>query len=61
MKNILIIILVITILWMIYLFVKTLKTSASTGSFQKKLAERKLKKAQAKIIINKPKEVLQYI
>lgn len=56
MKNILIIILVITILWMIYLFVKTLKTSASTGSFQKKLAERKLKKAQAKTREEKTQE-----
>ena len=56
MKNIFIIILVITILWMIYLFVKTLKTSASTGSFQKKLAERKLKKAQAKTREEKAQE-----
>ncbi len=40
-KNVLIILLVITIVWIIYLFAKTLKTSATTGSFQKKLAERK--------------------
>lgn len=41
LKNVLIILLLVTIVWIIYLFIKTLKTSASTGSFQKKLAERK--------------------
>lgn len=41
LKNVLIILLLITIVWIIYLFAKTLKTSATTGSFQKKLAERK--------------------
>lgn len=41
MKTFLIILLIITILWMIYLFAKTIKTSATTGSFQRKLAERK--------------------
>ncbi len=41
MKTFLIIILIITILWMVYLFAKTIKTSATTGSFQRKLAERK--------------------
>ena len=40
-KNVLIILLLVTIVWIIYLFAKTLKTSATTGSFQKKLAERK--------------------
>lgn len=40
-KNVLIVLLLITIVWIIYLFAKTLKTSATTGSFQKKLAERK--------------------
>ena len=41
LKNVLIILLLITIVWIIYLFAKTLKTSATSGSFQKKLAERK--------------------
>lgn len=41
LKNVLIILLLITIAWIIYLFAKTLKTSATSGSFQKKLAERK--------------------
>ena len=41
MKTFLIILLVISIIWIIYLFAKTLKVSATSGSFQKKLAERK--------------------
>ena len=41
MKTFLIILLVITIIWIIYLFAKTIKVSATSGSFQKKLAERK--------------------
>lgn len=48
MKIFLIIVLVITILAMIYLFIKTIKTSASSGSFQKKLEERKKKKENQK-------------
>ena len=43
MKTFLIILLVISIIWIIYLFAKTLKVSATSGSFQKKLAERKKK------------------
>ena len=48
MKTFLIIVLIITILWMVYLFAKTLKISATSGSFQKKLALRKKKKEQQK-------------
>lgn len=48
MKLFLIIILVITILCMIYLFAKTLRTSAKSGSFQKTLRDRKVKNKEEK-------------
>lgn len=56
MKTFLIIVLIITILWMVYLFAKTLKISATSGSFQKKLALRKKKKEQQKTREEKAQE-----
>lgn len=59
LKNVLIILLLITIVWIIYLFAKTLKTSATSGSFQKKLAERKKRLENQKTREQKAEEKAQ--
>lgn len=44
MKTFLIVILIITILWMVFLFAKTIKTSADTGAFKRRQQARLMRK-----------------